>query len=60
MVNFIHNNNNQGWEEITYKIGCYFVHLTIFHNWSNEDITKFVNNCEKQILIILINIIMLI
>lgn len=55
MVNFAKNNSGQGWEEITYKIGCYFIHLTIFHNWSNEDITKFVTNYEKNILINYIN-----
>lgn len=55
MINFTQNNNNQGWEEITYKIGCYFIHLTIFHNWSNEDIIKFVTTNEKQILIKYIN-----
>lgn len=49
MVDFAKNNNNQGWEEITYKIGCYFIHLTVFHDYSNEDIIKFVNNNEKRI-----------
>lgn len=55
MVDFTKDNSAQGWEEITYLIGCYFVHLTVFHNWSNEDITKFVTVYEKQILVNYIN-----
>lgn len=55
MINFAKNNGGQGWEEITYKIGCFFIHLTVFHNWSTEDITKFVTTYEKNILINYIN-----
>lgn len=55
MIDFTKNNSNQGWEELTYKIGCYFIHLTVFHNWSNEDITKFVTPYEKYMLINYIN-----
>ena len=55
MIDFAKNNNGQGWEEITYKIGCYFVHLTIFHNWNDEDIKKFLTPYEKKILIDYIN-----
>lgn len=55
MIDFSKHNNDQGWEEITYKIGCYFVHLTIFHNWNDEDIIKSLTFYEKKILIDYIN-----
>lgn len=55
MIDFATKNSGQGWEEITYKIGCYFIHLTIFHNWSNEDIAKFITTTQKNILINYIN-----
>lgn len=55
MIDFAKKNSGQGWEEITYKIGCYFIHLTIFHNWSNEDIAKFITTTQKNILINYIN-----
>ena len=55
MVNFAQNNSFKGWEEITYQIGCYFIHLTVLHNWSQEDITKFITLTEKKILINYIN-----
>lgn len=54
MVNFA-NNIGFGWEQISYKFACSFVHLSVLHNWSNEDVIKIIQDNEKKIIIDYIN-----
>ena len=37
------------------KFGCSFIHLSILHNWSNEDVTKIIDRSEKEMIIYYIN-----
>lgn len=55
ILNFVTEINGYGWEELTYKYGCYFIHLTVFHNWSDEDVTEIIKPHEKKMLIEYIN-----
>lgn len=44
-----------GWEQISYKFACCFIHLSMLHNWDNEDVTTIIETHEKQIIISFIN-----
>lgn len=47
--------NGQGWEKVSYKFACSFIHLSILHNWTNEDVTAIIDDKEKRIIIDYIN-----
>ena len=44
-----------GWERLSYKFGCCFIHLSVLQNWENEDVTEIVDIQEKRVLIEYIN-----
>lgn len=44
-----------GWEKISYKFACSFIHLSILHNWNEEDVTKIVDEKDKKIIVNYIN-----
>lgn len=44
-----------GWERISYTFACLFVHLSVLHNWSNEDVTKIIDPNQKKIIVDYIN-----
>lgn len=44
-----------GWERISYKFACSFIHLSILQNWTNEDVTQIISNDDKKIIIQYIN-----
>jgi len=44
-----------GWEKISYKFACCFIHLSILHNWDEEDITVIVDTEEKREIVKYIN-----
>lgn len=54
MVDFA-NNIGGGWESISYKFACSFVHLSVLHNWNNKDIMNLVQVGDKYTIINYIN-----
>lgn len=44
-----------GWEQISYRFACCFIHLSILHNWDNEDVTTIIDANGKKTIIDFIN-----
>lgn len=38
---------NYGWEEISYKFGCSFIHFSVLHDLDNENITSYISEEDK-------------
>lgn len=55
MLEFASKIKGYGWEQISYRFACCFIHLSILHNWDNEDVTTIINANEKKIVINYIN-----
>ncbi len=55
LLDFTSRITGTGWEQISYKFACYFIHFSILHNWEVEDITTFVNVEERQTIVTYIN-----
>lgn len=44
-----------GWEKMSYQFSCCFIHLSVLHNWENEEVTNAIPFAEKKIVIDYIN-----
>ena len=54
MVDFA-NGIGFGWEYISYKFACAFVHLSILHDWANKDAINIIRYEEKKTIVDYIN-----
>lgn len=54
MVDFA-NEIGFGWEYISYKFACAFVHLSILHDWANKDAINIIRYEEKKTIVDYIN-----
>jgi len=55
MLDYASNITGSGWAQISYKFGCSFIHLSILHNWANNDVDTIPPTDEKQAIVDYIN-----
>lgn len=55
LLNYASKVKGYGWEQVSYKFSCCFIHFSILHNWLEEDVTNIIDIEEKKTIIGYIN-----